>query len=220
MKLGSRKYASNNGRLRSLTQLRENMKDKETEKRTKIALWFAAGVLAMTILLCAIFQNESMQKKYLYPYPYQTYVEAYSTANGVDSALAASVIMNESKFRSDVHSHRGAIGLMQIMPETGEWIAGQLDEEEFVPEKLHDPETNIRYGIWYLAELKREFYGNDIFALAAYNAGRGTVREWMEEKHWKKDFHAISEIPYPETREYVVKVLKNKEKYQKLYARH
>ncbi|WP_462331540.1 lytic transglycosylase domain-containing protein [Schwartzia sp. (in: firmicutes)] len=202
-----------------MTRLRKLLKDVKPKTRKKYGLFFVVAVVLMTLVFIAIEESDSVQKKYLYPYPYQDLVEAYAAANGVDSALVASVIMNESKFKSDVHSHRGAIGLMQIMPETGEWIAAQLEEEHFNPDKLHDPETNIRYGIWYLAELKQEFNGNDILALAAYNAGRGMVHDWMEEKKWKKGFHAISEIPYPETREYVVKVLKNKEKYQKLYER-
>lgn len=202
-----------------MTRLQTIIMNKRKKTRKKYAFLFIAGVVLMTLVFCSFYEFETVQKKYFYPYPYKEFVERYAEANGVDSALAASVIMNESKFRPDAKSHRGAIGLMQIMPETGEWISVQLEEEKFTPDMLHDPETNIRYGIWYLAELRQEFYGNDILALAAYNAGRGMVHEWMEEKKWKKGFHSISEIPYAETREYVVKVLKNKEKYQSLYER-
>ena len=145
-------------------------------------------------------------------------MELYAKANGVDSALVASVIMNESRFQNDARSSRGAIGLMQIMPETAQWIALQLGDDNFSLEKLHEPETNIRYGVWYLAELQREFAGNNILALAAYNAGRGTVRDWIEEGDWPWTFHALDKIPYPETRSYVKNVLQNRIRYEKLYS--
>ena len=76
---------------------------------------------------------------------------------------------------------------------------------------------NIRYGVWYLAELEREFGGNDILALAAYNAGRGNVRDWMERFHWTQQFDEIEAIPYPETRFYVRRVLEDREQYKRLY---
>ena len=164
-----------------------------------------------------VSQIEPVKKKYIYPYPYQDIVILYAEANGVPPSLVASVIMHESKFSEIVHSPRGAIGLMQLMPETAEWIAGQLGETDFSLQKLHEPEMNIRYGTWYLALLEQEFEGNLILALAAYNAGRGVVHEWMEENDWSSDFDDISAIPYPETRVYVERVLKDKKHYEKLY---
>ena len=71
--------------------------------------------------------------------------------------------------------------------------------------------------MWYLAELEREFGGNDILALAAYNAGRGNVREWMERWHWTDQFDEIEAIPYPETRLYVRRVLEDRQQYKRLY---
>ena len=175
----------------------------------------------MTILLAfAVYfvsQIEPVKKNYIYPYRYQELVTLYAEANGVSPALVASVIMHESKFSNQAHSSRGAVGLMQLMPETAEWIAGQLGEEDFSLEKLREPEMNIRYGTWYLALLEREFDGNPILTLAAYNAGRGTVHEWMEERGWSANFNDISAIPYPETRLYVGRVLKDKKHYETLY---
>ena len=69
---------------------------------------------------------------------------------------------------------------------------------------------NIKYGTWYLSELQTEFEGNEVLALAAYNAGRGNVYEWMEKYHWDIDFKDYTKIPFPETREYVKRVLENK----------
>ncbi|MBQ1889509.1 MAG: lytic transglycosylase domain-containing protein, partial [Selenomonas sp.] len=84
-------------------------------------------------------------------------------------------------------------------------------------EGLHEPDRNIRYGTWYLATLQKEFHGNDVLALAAYNAGRGNVQEWMKENDWSYDFADIEAIPFKETREYVRQVLADQKKYRELY---
>ena len=166
-------------------------------------------------------QTDYVQKNWLYPYPYRATVERYARTYGVDSSLAAGVIHAESRFQCTAQSHRGAVGLMQLMPDTGEWIAGQVDNDyHFSISKLQNPETNIRYGIWYLASLQKEFDGNDVLALAAYNAGRGNVQEWMDEYGWTRSFSSVKDIPYAETREYVARVLKYQKKYQTLYKPH
>ena len=198
-------------------KLRMIMKQR-SEQRQRYALLAGICVVLMAFVVYFVTQIEPVQKKYLYPYPYQELVQQYAAKENIDSALVASVIMNESKFKNEVHSHRGAIGLMQLMPETAEWIAGQIDDSSFSLDKLHEPETNIRYGVWYLASLKKEFEGNEILALAAYNAGRGNVHEWMEERGWTLDFSRVNEIPYEETRAYVASVLRNKVKYERLYT--
>ncbi len=194
-------------------------KKRQDERRRFYALLAGLLIMLLAFGVYFLFQFESMQKSYLYPYPYREIVERYAAEYKVDSVLAASVIMSESKFKNDVHSHRGAIGLMQLMPETAQWIAGQLDDGAFSVERLHEPETNIRYGIWYLASLEKEFNGNEVLVLAAYNAGRGNVHEWMEQNHWSMDFKNVTEIPYEETRAYVVSVLKNRQKYRELYKK-
>ena len=198
--------------------LKHELRQRREEERQRRALIMAVVVFALALAVYFLSQSEPVQRRYLYPYPYQELVELYAKANGVDSALVASVIMNESRFQNDARSSRGAIGLMQIMPETAQWIALQLGDDNFSLEKLHEPEPNIRYGVWYLAELQREFAGNNILALAAYNAGRGTVRDWIEEGDWPWTFHALDKIPYPETRSYVKNVLQNRIRYEKLYS--
>ncbi len=197
--------------------LKQKIWQRKSDRRKKLALAAAFFVLVLSFTVYFLSQVEPLQRRYIYPYPHQDLVELYARANGVDSALVASVIMTESKFRKNALSHRGAVGLMQIMPETGEWIAQQLGESDFTEEQLWEPETNIRYGVWYLAELQREFAGNDFLALAAYNAGRGTVRGWMEEGRWPLTFHSLNSIPYPETRDYVKNVLRDRTKYKSLY---
>ena len=181
--------------------------------------------LAICASLIAIYFFASVptvQKKFLYPFPYRSTVENYSSRWKVDKFLAIAVMKVESNFSEEAHSRSGAVGLMQIMPDTAAWIAYQLGEppEEISDdiEHLHDPETNIRYGTWYLAELKDEFKGNDVLALAAYNAGRGNVHEWMEKNNWSENFSDADKIPYPETRDYVKRVLHCREKYSELYG--
>ena len=84
---------------------------------------------------------------------------------------------------------------MQIMPETGEWIAGEMGIENFTPDQLTNVQTNIKMGTWYLAYLLHEYDGNKVLALAAYNAGRGHVDSWMEEYGWEKNFQKLKKYP-------------------------
>ena len=152
---------------------------------------------------------------WLYPVHYEQEVSKYAQMYNVDKSLAEAVMREESKFNENATSKSGAIGLMQIMPETGAWIAQQLNEDKDC--NLYETERNIRYGIWYLSELTKEFGGNKVLALAAYNAGRGTVWDWIEDYEWDKDFDSVDEIPYEETREYVKRVMRSQIKYETLY---
>lgn len=185
---------------------------------TKKVLAICAALVAIYFLISV----PTVQKKFLYPFPYRSTVESYSSRWKVDKFLAIAVMKVESNFSEAAHSQSGAVGLMQIMPETAAWIAYQLGEkpDEVADDikNLRDPETNIRYGTWYLAELEDEFKGNDVLALAAYNAGRGNVHEWIEKNHWNENFSDVDKIPYAETRDYVKRVLHCREKYTKLYS--
>ena len=189
--------------------------------KTKRKMSFWKKLLLMILVLASlsyfVWQNEDFQRKYLYPYDYQDTINFYADRYEVDRNLVASVILAESKFRQDATSVHGARGLMQIMPETGSWIATQIEDDSFSVDKLYNVNTNIKYGTWYLSELQTEFEGNEVLALAAYNAGRGNVYEWMEKYHWNINFKDYTKIPFPETREYVKRVLENKKHYNKLY---
>ena len=116
-------------------------------------------------------------------------------ARGLDPAWVAAVIRCESRFRDTVISSAGAVGLMQIMPQTGEWIAHQIDPEPMPAPDLFDPLTNIRLGTWYLAQLVSRFESLDA-ALWAYNAGPANAEAWR----------AGSGTPFPETQAYVARV--------------
>ena len=118
------------------------------------------------------------------------------------------VIAVEIKYNERAVSHIGAIGVMQLVPETAKWIS----EESGIPcGDLKKPEINIPLGAWYLRYLLDKYDGNLELALAAYNAGRGNVDEWIETKQWPRDFNDIQQIPFPETREFVKLVIQTKE---------
>ncbi|MBQ7703951.1 MAG: lytic transglycosylase domain-containing protein [Selenomonadaceae bacterium] len=178
--------------------------------------------LVFIIIICAavyaVVNFPSTQKKVLYPFPYRAEIERYSRNYQVDRFLAVSVMKVESNFHDDARSGSGAVGLMQLMPETAAWIAFCLNENPPSISEMHECEKNIKYGIWYLAELEDEFFGNDILALAAYNAGRGNVQHWIKENGWDENFSDIDAIPYDETRNYVKRVLQCREKYSELYG--
>lgn len=161
--------------------------------------------------------HDVVLREIVYPLQYDYMVQRYSYENDINPAFVAAVILAESKFNRNASSHRGAIGLMQIMPETGEWIAGQIKMTDYSPDKLENVSTNIKMGTWYLAYLLKEYDGNKILALAAYNAGHGNVDSWIKKYGWKKDFSKIDEIPFSETREYVKVVMQSESQYKRLY---
>ncbi len=143
----------------------------------------------------------------------------YALENNISPYLVAGVILAESKFNPKAKSPKGATGLMQIMPETGQWIVSQIENEYEQVGDLTDPETNIQLGTWYLTSLRKEFSSNEVLMLAAYNGGRGNVKQWMNKYGWTMQFDEIQQIPFRETREYVGKVLHNKQRYEELYGR-
>ena len=175
-------------------------------------------IFIICVVAYAAVHFPDAQKKILYPFPYRAEIEHHARNYQVDKFLAVSVMKVESNFYENAYSRSGAVGLMQLMPETATWIASCLNEDPPTFEDIQDSERNIKYGIWYLAELEDEFFGNDILTLAAYNAGRGNVQHWMAENGWNENFSDIDAIPYDETRNYVKRVLQCREKYVELYG--
>ena len=131
-----------------------------------------------------------------YPLRYSEYVRVHARENGIDPALLAAVIYQESKFDAGAESRSGAIGLMQLTPATAHGIAVRTGGSRFQTADLLDPEINIRYGAWYLGNLFRK-YRNERLVLAAYNAGQGNVDRWRAQGR---------SIAFAETRAYVDRV--------------
>ena len=149
-----------------------------------------------------------------YPLKYTEHVEKNALQYGIPSEIIYAVIKTESNFRHDAVSSRGAVGLMQIMPETFEWLFG-ITKEDFDSTMLYDPGINIKYGTFLLSILYKEFKEWDT-VYAAYNAGIGNVKKWLENELYSQD-GILTNIPFNETSQYIVKVNKAKEMYIKLY---
>jgi soluble lytic murein transglycosylase len=143
----------------------------------------------------------------LYPLRYGGVIVTHARNYGLPPTLVAAVIEQESKFRPDVRSSAGAVGLMQLTPETAKGIALRTGGHAFRQADLLDTEINIRYGCWYLRHLRQKYHGTNSYVemLAAYNAGQGKVAQWIRDD----DDHQldVSEIPFAETRHYVQRVL-------------
>ncbi len=152
-----------------------------------------------------------------YPLPYRQTIFTQAQAAEVDPYLVMALIRVESKFRPQAESRMGARGLMQLMPETAEWVTKQLGEPYSV-EGLFEIEYNVRIGCWYLANLLKEFEGNLPLALAAYNGGRGNVRQWVNQGLWAGDEDHLEKIPFTETRDFIQRVLQDYEMYRRIYA--
>jgi len=177
-------------------------------------------LLLITVVGYGVYSSDWFQRKYLYPFPYSDIVYHYALEKELDPFLIAGVIRTESKFNTQARSPKGALGLMQMMPETAKWVAEQMDSPtDFDISHLENPEVNIRMGTWYLSSLKKEFKGNEILVLAAYNGGRGNVKQWMGRYNWTMSFDEVEKIPFAETRQYVNRVLYSQKRYQELYGR-
>jgi soluble lytic murein transglycosylase len=131
--------------------------------------------------------------------------------------LIAGVIYAESKF-TDQTSHAGARGLMQVTPETARGIALRTGGVDFRESDLATPQVNISYGSWYLRNLLDRYGGNEVLALAAYNAGQGNVDRWISEARAKGESLTVDAIPFGETRAYVERVLQAERDYRANYA--
>lgn len=161
-------------------------------------------VLFLLLLLMSGGAFFSMRNTKLFlPLKYQNIIEQYSQKYELDPALVATVIWKESSYKETAKSSKGALGLMQLMPQTAEEVAGKLGED-YDKEKLSDPETSIRYGTYYLSTLDRYYKGNLRKMLAAYNAGMGNVDQWLKKQDSKKE---LEEIPIRETKDYVETIM-------------
>lgn len=171
------------------------------------ALLVLTGVLAAFIIM-----------RTLYPMQYRDTVEQYSDQFGVDSRLVYAVIHTESGFDPNARSEVGALGLMQIMPDTFAWLQSRLEPEaKLPPEALCDPEVNIRYGVYFLSMLD-DMFGDEVLTVAAYHAGQNRVAQWLEEERIPRTNCTADDIPSSATGHYVRKVEKARSIYEKLYG--
>ena len=193
---------------------------KKSSKKTKaIVISVIAVVLAVAVVLIVVNFYKSTEKKIIesaYPLEYTDLINKAAKDYNLDKELICGVIHTESRFNPDAGSNVGAIGLMQMMPETFDWLMEKRDETgKYTTDDLYDPAVNIDYGC-YLLRYFLDYYGNEQCAVAAYNAGF-EVSNWLDDPNCSSDGITLDVIPYPETSEYVVLVESAKEKYKELY---
>lgn len=163
-------------------------------------------VLAVILVLAAGVVAFGAARKIIYPQKYSELVEKYSREFGVEESLVYAVIFTESGFDPNARSNVGAIGLMQIMPDTFQWLQMKMKTDTtLASDALYEPETNIKYGVFFLSLLINEF-GCDRLAIAAYHAGRGSVNSWINNELVSRNDCEIDDIPTSDTGHYVSKV--------------
>jgi peptidoglycan lytic transglycosylase len=170
------------------------------------------AVGAVGLVLFGLGRFDTVIKELTLPLRHEDVIRQQAREKNVDAALIAAVIYAESKFE-DRTSSAGARGLMQVTPETAEDVERHSGGSTFVLDDLSDPEINIRYGTFLLRELLDRYNGDEVAALAAYNAGPGNVDEWGG-----GDLR-LDGIPFPETRSYVAEVLDKRREYRDKYAK-
>lgn len=168
----------------------------------------------MVIVGCLLFpQIKRTALKQIYPIKFASIVEKEAKAYGISTSLVLAVIKTESGFDQNATSPVGAKGLMQMTDETFAWMQMEVDgEEAYSAENLYQPEISIKYGCALLKKLI-DYYESVDLALCAYNAGMGNVSQWIE----RYGDDTLSNIPFPETESYVIKVHKALDIYQEIY---
>lgn len=176
---------------------------------TILGILLAAGLIAS---LWELADDYFLRKTH--PIKYAESVERYASEFDVPEAIVYAVIDTESSFVPDAVSPKGAVGLMQITPDTYEWLCGKTGDEPNI-RLLYEPDTNIRYGTYFLSLLYNEYQVWET-VYAAYNAGRGRVNGWLAQEEYNNNGR-LQNIPFTETAAYVTKVEKSAELYRRLY---
>ena len=185
-------------------------------RRTMLAVLASALVVLIALGAWALIHRGGAPLFDRYPMRYEAEIRQAAAEFSLDPAYVASVALAESSFDAGAVSSVGAIGLMQIMPSTGEWIAGKLDEA-FDAQRLYEPSVNLRYGCWYLRFLLDRYDGDMRTASTAYHQGQGRVDEWLQDPEYSEDGKTLSVISSSVTDTYVSRIMENYAHYQELY---
>lgn len=186
-------------------------------KILKSKILIAISILLIFIIFIIAYKEKIL--KIIYPKTYSEIVTTYAEKYGVDSNLIFAVIKAESNFEENAVSNKSAIGLMQIVENTALDVARKNNieiKQENIKEELLNVDNNINIGTKYLETLLKK-YNNLEVALAAYNAGIGTVDNWINKGIINKDGSDIEKIPYKETNNYVRKILRDYKIYKEIY---
>ena len=189
-------------------------------KRKKMKLWVKILIVLLVIailgtVLFILGRNWYLQDEY--PLAYIDEIHMYANQYGLDAIWLASLIRQESKFQPDAVSKSGAVGLMQLMPDTAEWIC-EMRGKKYDKARLTDPHYNMDLGCWYIDYLMNMFDDNQDAVLAAYNAGQGQVKTWLKDKSYSKDGKNLHTIPFQETADYVAGINRFYDAYEKYHG--
>ncbi|OWR29020.1 lytic transglycosylase [Saccharibacillus sp. O23] len=169
------------------------------------------------LVLAALFFSSGWMS-WVYPIGYKEEIRKQSESYRIDPFLIASIIRVETNFRPSKESRVGALGIMQLMPDTADWAIKQGKLPEATPDRIkHEPETNILIGTWYLRNLSDQFGDNSLEVIAAYNAGPGNVKKWLDSGLWDGTLENVRNIPIGETRHYIQRVVYYYNQYTKVY---
>ena len=194
---------------------------------------FLAAVASTLLLTCAVLlikdyaahleiqrqMEQEAAERASHPLYYEFAIRRSAEENQLDPALISAVILCESSFHPNAVSRLGARGLMQIMEETAGWIAHRMGEDDsgYSFDSLFDPETNIRYGTWYLGYLSRRFGADTKKIICAYHAGQGNVESWLHNAQYSVDGLTLDTIPLRDTQQYYDRVSNAMEVYKRYY---
>jgi len=189
------------------------MKKKKKLRRKRFFL------LLVVLLLGVLFIRSEWLGQKIYPISFRQEIKQSALKYELDPLLIAAIIRVESNYRLNAVSRKGAVGIMQLMPDTAGWILQKADFGEMtVQDAGSKAQAGIALGSWYVKELNRQFEGDLYKSLAAYNAGPGKVRSWLDQGVWDGGKDTLKDIPYGETRHYVQRVLYYYKKYQEVYG--
>ncbi len=175
-------------------------------------------ILIVIFSFFILFFSMYIYLRVVYPVKYSNYVDDSIEKTGLSPSLVYAVIRSESGFDPKAISYVGAKGLMQITPDTLDWVRYRLGEKDTVSHDiLYNPQRNIYYGCFILKLLYDEF-GTTKEVLCAYHAGFGNVKRWLKNKEYSSDGKTLDVIPFKDTNQYVTKVMRTMEIYKEIYG--
>jgi soluble lytic murein transglycosylase len=188
-------------------------------RRRRLGLFVMAAVLALGVAFLVVRAPvEKGIREITLPLRHEDIIRQQAREKGLDPALIAAVIYQESKFE-DRTSSAGALGMMQLLPDTAHFIASRTGGTRFTTQDLSTPQVNIAYGSWYLRYLIDRYRGNETLAVAAYNAGEHNVDSWVQRAGGESSFDPSRDIPFPETRNYLQSVHDHRKQYRQHYGK-
>ena len=162
--------------------------------------------------------QEEAALKARHPLYYREIIETAAAEQNLPPAFLCAIILCESSFDPQAESYLGARGLMQMMPDTAQWLSGKFDDiKNYTFDMMYDPEINVRFGAWYLGYLARRFDGDAVKVVCAYHAGQGNVDAWLNNPRYSSDGVTLDTIPTDDTAKYAKRVLNAYEVYQRFY---